>query len=102
MFTDRGGSQVKDHGPPPPPAGGAPSDEPSSFYVQRSTPLGRVGWTGPIRSRRRAEREAQAWRDAGWTAEVLANTPGVLRRVGEWQRLRELERTRPGLDTGIA
>ena len=75
---------------------------PESFYVRRLTPLGRVGWTGPIRSRRRAEREAQAWRDAGWFADVLPNTPDVRAQVRAWQRLREKERRRPGWDAGIA
>jgi hypothetical protein len=73
-----------------------------SFYVRRLTPLGRLGWTGSIRSRRRAEREAQAWRDAGWFADVLPNTPDVRKRVRAWQRLREEERRRPGWDAGIA
>ena len=73
-----------------------------SFYVRRLTPLGRLGWTGPIRSRRQAEREAQAWRDAGWFADVLPNTPDVRTQVRAWQRLREEERRRPGWDAGIA
>jgi hypothetical protein len=38
-----------------------------SFYVKRNTDS-RDGWTGPIRSERQANREASAWRDAGWTA----------------------------------
>jgi hypothetical protein len=75
---------------------------PESFYVRRLTPLGRLGWTGPIRSRRQAEREAQAWRDAGWFADVLPNTPDVRAQVRAWQRLREEERRRPGWDAGIA
>jgi hypothetical protein len=73
-----------------------------SFYVRRLTPLGRLGWTGSIRSRRQAEREAQAWRDAGWFADVLPNTPDVRKQVRAWQRLREEERRRPGWDAGIA
>jgi hypothetical protein len=75
---------------------------PESFYVRRLTPLGRLGWTGPIRFRRQAEREAQAWRDAGWFADVLPNTPDVRAQVRAWQRMREEERRRPGWDAGIA
>jgi len=75
---------------------------PGWFYVRRLTPLGRLGWTGPIRSRRQAEREAQAWRDAGWFADVLLNTPDVRAQVGARQRRREEERRRPGWDAGIA
>jgi hypothetical protein len=75
---------------------------PESFYVRRLTPLGRLGWTGPIRPRRQAEREAQAWRDAGWFADVLPNTSDVRTQVRAWQRVREEERRRPGWDAGIA
>ena len=75
---------------------------PESFYVRRLTPLGRLGWTGPIRSRRQAEREAQAWRDAGCLADVLPNTPDVRAQVRAWQRLGEEERRRRGWDAGIA
>lgn len=80
----------------------SPVVAPDSFYVRRLTPLGRLGWTGSIRSRRQAEREAQAWRDAGWFADVLPNTPDVRKQVRAWQRLREEERRRPGWDAGIA
>ena len=57
-----------------------------SNFVQRSHPDGRHGWVGPIRSARQAEREAQAWRDADWSAEVLTSTPEVRAQVRAWER----------------
>jgi hypothetical protein len=62
-----------------------------SFYVKR-TRDGRVAWTGPIRTRRQAEKEAAAWRDekgfsrGPWQAEVVQSTPEVRRQVRAWQR----------------
>lgn len=71
-----------------------------SFYVYRTREaraddvpalvdpvVGRkVGWTGPIRSERQAEREAQAWREAGHSATVEPSTPDVRKRARTWQR----------------
>lgn len=54
-------------------------------------PRPRTGWTGSmhgggLRSRALAEREAQAWRDAGWDAEVVESTPEVLAEIRAWER----------------
>ena len=59
-----------------------------SYYVRRR--LGtRQGWTGPIRSRRQVEREAQAWRDSGWEADVEPSTPEVRAEIRQWERDKE-------------
>jgi hypothetical protein len=63
-----------------------------SFYVKRVSPEGRLGWTGSIRSERQAHREAQAWRDSDWIAEVLPNTPTIRAEVRSWQRERNAAR----------
>lgn len=57
-----------------------------SAYVKRTNPQGRVGWTGPIRSDRQAQREADAWLDAGWEAEVHPSTPAVKAEVRAWEK----------------
>jgi len=69
-----------------------------SFYVRRTRIAdGRVGWTGPIRSARQAERERAAWvgdppyeRDypALFTAEIVPSTPEVRAEVRAWQKER--------------
>jgi hypothetical protein len=65
-----------------------------SFYVKRScvhefdtsgAAVNRQGWTGPIRSEHQAQREVDAWRTAGWTAELVAATPAVKSEVRTWQ-----------------
>jgi len=56
-----------------------------SFYVKRER-TNRIGWTGPIRSAKQAEREAQAWRNAFWTATVLPSSPEVRKQVRAWER----------------
>jgi hypothetical protein len=62
-----------------------------SFYVKREHG-GRISWTGPIRSARQAEREAEAWRNAtdglptGWTTTVEPSTPEVRKQVRDWER----------------
>jgi hypothetical protein len=57
-----------------------------SFYVRRTRADGEVGWTGPIRSERQAERERDAWRDCGREAEVVPSTPEVRAEVRAWER----------------
>lgn len=57
-----------------------------SFYVERATPDGRTSWTGPIRSADQVEREAEAWRSAGWTAVVRPATDEVRSIVRKWQK----------------
>lgn len=65
-----------------------------SFFVRRSRDAdpasGReapqAGWTGPIRSPRQVEREAQAWRDCGWTAVVEPATAPVRAEVRAWEK----------------
>jgi hypothetical protein len=62
---------------------------PGSYYVRRVRSDGRVGWTGSVRPRSRAEREATAWNDAGWTAEMVPNTPEVRAEVRRWATSRK-------------
>jgi hypothetical protein len=62
-----------------------------SFYVRRERD-GRDGWVGPLRTEHRAEREAAAWRDAGWAAEVHDNISATLAAVKAWQRKVAAER----------
>lgn len=69
-----------------------------SFYVKRERFVGqtgrqicwpqhiRIGWTGPIRSARQAERERAAWVNAGWAATVEQSTPEVRKQVRDWER----------------
>jgi hypothetical protein len=57
-----------------------------SFYVKRVRQDGRIGWTGPIRSANQVQREATAWRNAGWSATVEPSTPEVRKQVREWER----------------
>lgn len=58
-----------------------------SAYVKRTNPeTDRVGWTGPIRNDKQAEREATAWRDAGWAAEVHPSTPEIRAQVRAWEK----------------
>jgi hypothetical protein len=59
-----------------------------SSYVRRAKD-GRQGWTGPIRSDRQAQREAQAWTDAGWTATVEPSTPEIRAEVRKWETQRQ-------------
>jgi hypothetical protein len=54
-----------------------------------------IGWTGPIRSPKQAEKERQALENAGWTAEVVPSTPEVRKQIREWERSK---RTRLGND----
>ncbi|HEY3947364.1 MAG TPA: hypothetical protein VGL78_19215 [Solirubrobacteraceae bacterium] len=72
-----------------------------SFYVRRrDIETGRLGWTGPIRSERQAEREVAAWESCGWTAEKLPSTPEVRADVRAWDREVE-ERRNPPAPTGV-
>ncbi len=55
--------------------------------LRHGTAVGAVAWTGPIRGRRQAERERDAWRQTGeWAAEVLVSSPAVRTQVRAWQR----------------
>jgi len=58
-----------------------------SFYVKRERD-GRIGWTGPIRSARQVQREADAWRSVGWTATVEQSTPEIRKQIREWEKNR--------------
>ena len=62
------------------------SNTSKSYYVRRANDDGRVGYVGSLRPLSRAEREADAWRQCGWTADVLANTAEVRAEVRAWQR----------------
>lgn len=56
------------------------------YFVRRTHPeTGRVGFTGPLPASR-VDREAQAWKDAGWAAEVAEATPEVRAEVRAWER----------------
>lgn len=55
-----------------------------TFYVERSHPDGRAGWTGPIRSLAQAWKEAGAWHDAGWSAIVHESSPEIKAKVRAW------------------
>lgn len=67
-----------------------------SYWVRRTNAdTGRDSWTGPIRSAAQVEREAAAWRSAGWAAEVLRSSPEVRAAVRAWEKAK---RTR---DIGI-
>jgi hypothetical protein len=67
-----------------------------SYYVKRTRIAdGRVGWTGPIRSERQAQRERAAWTceapydgdgPAQHTAEVYVSTPEVRAAVRAWAK----------------
>lgn len=62
-----------------------------SYYVMRilrGDPTLKLGYTGPIRSKRQAQREVDAWSAAGWNAQLLNSTPEVRRAVRCWQRER--------------
>jgi hypothetical protein len=60
-----------------------------SFWVKRQDPARmKTSWTGPIRSERQAGREADAWTDAGWSAEVVPSSPEVRAEVRAWERSR--------------
>jgi hypothetical protein len=57
--------------------------------LRRGTPVGAAAWTGPIRGRRQAERERDAWRQTGqWLAEVVPASPQIRAQVRAWQRER--------------
>jgi hypothetical protein len=71
----------------------------ASYYVRRvrtadrrppllrhGTPVGAVAWTGPLRGRRHAERERDAWQATGeWTAQVVPATPQIRAQVRAWE-----------------
>lgn len=57
----------------------------TASYVHRTRP-GREGWVGSIRSPAQAEREAAAWRQAGWEATVHPTSPQVRARVRAWEK----------------
>lgn len=56
-----------------------------SFYVRREGSS--IGWTGPIRSEKQANREADAWRSVGWSATVEPSTPEIRKQIREWERV---------------
>lgn len=57
-----------------------------SFYVKRTRADGTTGWTGPIRSPRQASKEAEAWIEAGCSAEVVPSSREVRAEVRAWDR----------------
>jgi hypothetical protein len=56
-----------------------------SFYVRRWDAEHPESWTGPIRTEKQAHKEATAWQQAGWSAEVVPSTPAVRTAVRDWQ-----------------
>jgi len=72
-----------------------------STYVRRTHPLtGRTSFTGPIRSRAQAEREASAWSEAGWRVMVEGSSTLLRTEIRRWERAREQRRY--GLAEGFA
>ena len=64
--------------------------DPRPALLRRGTPVGALAWTGPIRGRRHAERERDAWQATGeWAAQVVAATPQIRAQVCAWQRQRQ-------------
>lgn len=68
-----------------------------SYYVQRQrdgrpdygpNDPPRQGWTGPIRSLKQAQREVEAWQEAGWQACALESTPEIRALVRAWEKNR--------------
>lgn len=55
------------------------------YYVKRTRGDGYVGWTGTLPTIARAQAEAQAWRDEGWSTEVLEATRDIRAQVRAWQ-----------------
>lgn len=60
-----------------------------SFYVKRSSKQNPAGfaYVGPMARESQALREAEAWRAAGETAEVLSKTPELWAAVRKWERV---------------
>lgn len=66
-----------------------------TYYVKRrNVRTGRLGYVGPLRSRARADRERDAWRDArdsfgaGFEAETLESTRELRAEVRTWEKAR--------------
>jgi hypothetical protein len=57
-----------------------------SYYVKRSGGRFGQGYVGPIRSEKQAQRECEAWRGAGHTAELLPSSPLVRAEVRAWSK----------------
>lgn len=57
-----------------------------SFIVERRNEDGRHGYTGPMRTLTHAQRERDAWLEAGWEACTLEYTAEVKQRVREWEK----------------
>lgn len=69
----------------------------TDYYVRRTgtrvdlltgVVIDRSDWTGPIDDKEQAEREALAWRTAGWTATVERANDEVRAQVEEWEKER--------------
>lgn len=60
-----------------------------SYIVKRTAPrdaMYRSGFTGPMRTKTHAQREADAWINVGWSAEVVEYTAEVKAEVRAWQK----------------
>jgi hypothetical protein len=66
-----------------------------TFFVKRTTAAGRTAWTGSFRTETGANRERDAWLDAGRAAEVVTSTAEVRQQVREWER--DVKRRRASL-----
>lgn len=61
-----------------------------AYWIRRSKGE-RQGWTGSqrgggLRSLALAEREAQAWRDEGWTATIEGSTAEIRAEIRAWEK----------------
>lgn len=61
------------------------------WIVKRARADGSVGWTGPMRTEAHAERERDAWRDAGFEAEAIEYSDEVKREVRAWEKAKRAE-----------
>lgn len=60
-----------------------------SYIVKRQAPPDAMyssGFTGPMRTRAHAQREADAWTNVEWSAEVVEYTAEVKAEVRAWQK----------------
>ena len=67
-----------------------------AWYVGRSKG-GFTGFVGPLTSEAGAERERDAWRKAGYAAEILPSSPAVRETVKTWQSAADIRMGRSGM-----
>lgn len=57
-----------------------------SYIVVRTKPTGYAAYTGPMRTKSHADRERNAWRDAGWGADTVEYTAEIKAAVRAWEK----------------